>query len=365
MRYRTEDLRSVPIDDVAVALGLQTRRSGTSITTRCTNPSHDDRHPSMSLDSRRNRFKCFACGNTGTPVDLVMQILTLDFPAAADWLGRAFNLSPDSARAPYRNISAPPDRLATPPSRLSQPRLAPTPQLPSPPNQNSSRILDALLSHLGALPRSGTAYLESRGISLATAARARLAFLAAPARTDRFLRTSFSLDDLIASGLYTSPDAARNRPPTFRFFRHPLLFPVVVDGSPVFIQGRRLDGDARPKYLSAGGSIPAPYNADILRSLSPGSRVLIAEGPIDTLTLVDRGYPAVGIFGVENFKSAWVPLFRDLDVVLVLDADPAGRKGTAKLASIFAAAGQRVRSVALPEGADVNAFFTGSVACNP
>ena len=37
---------------------------GISISTNfsCLNPAHEDKHPSMSFDSRRNRCHCFSCG---------------------------------------------------------------------------------------------------------------------------------------------------------------------------------------------------------------------------------------------------------------------------------------------------------------
>lgn len=356
MRYRIEDLKGVPIDELASALGLPAHRSGASTVTRCINPSHDDRHPSMSLDTRRNRFKCFACGNSGSPVDLVMQVLTLDFPAAADWIGRAFALTCTDSDHPLTRTSPPINRRSQPPVSLPPSASSPTT------TPRTIEILETLLAQLGPLSRVGAAYLESRGISLATATRARVVFIVSPGDIDRSLRARFPLEELTASGLYTTPDPRRQKLPVFRFFRHRLLFPILVDGRPVFLQGRRLDGDAKPKYLSAGGTVPAPYNADLLPTLSPGSRVLIAEGPIDALTLLDRGYPAVGIFGVQNFKPAWVSLFRDLEVVLVLDADDAGRKGTEKLAAIFATAGKPVRSVSLPEGTDVNTFFARRLA---
>lgn len=348
MRYRPEDLRSVPIDDLATALGLATRRTGASTVTRCTNSAHDDRHPSMSLDTRRNRFKCFSCGNSGTPVDLVMQVLALDFPAAADWVGRAFGLSDTRTAVPFvaPRASRPPRTF---PKASVLPALVPSPQ--------AIEVLEALLVHLGPLRATGAAYLASRGVSSKTAAAARVGFLATPRETDRFLTSSFSPEALVASGLYAPADPAKKRPIRFRFFQHPLLFPLLLKGRPTFLQGRRLDGDTRPKYLSTGGSIPAPYNVDLLQDLKPGARVLIAEGPIDTLTLVEHGYPAIGIFGVENFKPEWVSLLSHLEVFLALDSDAAGKRGTEKLAALFSATGKRVRFVPLPENTDVNDFF--------
>lgn len=37
---------------------------------RCLNPSHDDTHPSMTLDAKTNRVKCWSCGWSGDVFDL-------------------------------------------------------------------------------------------------------------------------------------------------------------------------------------------------------------------------------------------------------------------------------------------------------
>ncbi|MBQ0162401.1 MAG: hypothetical protein KBS84_04460, partial [Treponema sp.] len=41
---------------------LNAKGINTSTNFSCLNPSHDDKHPSMSFDSRRNRCHCFSCG---------------------------------------------------------------------------------------------------------------------------------------------------------------------------------------------------------------------------------------------------------------------------------------------------------------
>ena len=38
---------------------------------RCIAPAHADKHPSSSIDKKRNRLKCFGCGETFSPIDVV------------------------------------------------------------------------------------------------------------------------------------------------------------------------------------------------------------------------------------------------------------------------------------------------------
>ena len=41
---------------------LNSKGINTSSNFSCLNPAHEDKHPSMSFDSRRNRCHCFSCG---------------------------------------------------------------------------------------------------------------------------------------------------------------------------------------------------------------------------------------------------------------------------------------------------------------
>ena len=41
---------------------LNSKGINTSTNFSCLNPAHEDKHPSMSFDQRRNRCHCFSCG---------------------------------------------------------------------------------------------------------------------------------------------------------------------------------------------------------------------------------------------------------------------------------------------------------------
>ena len=79
----------VTAEDVAHHYGLQFDRSGK----KALCPFHNDKHPSLSF--YRGGFKCFACGKSGSSLDLTMQLLGLDLKGAAARLNDDFHLNLD------------------------------------------------------------------------------------------------------------------------------------------------------------------------------------------------------------------------------------------------------------------------------
>lgn len=79
-KFELQKLRDLPIEGVAERLGLRPERH------KCLCPFHDDHHASLSFSVRRNSFRCFVCGESGGPIDLVMKYLDKDFLDACRWL---------------------------------------------------------------------------------------------------------------------------------------------------------------------------------------------------------------------------------------------------------------------------------------
>ena len=84
-RLELQKLRDLPIEGVAERLGLHVVRH------KALCPFHDDHHASLSFSVRRNSYRCFVCGASGGPIDLVMKYLNKPFLDACRWL----SLSPD------------------------------------------------------------------------------------------------------------------------------------------------------------------------------------------------------------------------------------------------------------------------------
>ena len=85
-RLELQKLRDLPIEGVAERLGLQIVRH------KCLCPFHDDHHASLSFKVSKNTYRCFVCGESGGPIDLVMKYLNKDFLNACRWLADENNI---------------------------------------------------------------------------------------------------------------------------------------------------------------------------------------------------------------------------------------------------------------------------------
>ena len=75
-----QKLRDLPIEQVAERLGLRVSRHKSLC------PFHDDSHPSLSFNLRKNTFRCFVCDAHGGTIDLVMRYRNIGFREACQWL---------------------------------------------------------------------------------------------------------------------------------------------------------------------------------------------------------------------------------------------------------------------------------------
>ena len=85
-RLELQKLRDLPIEGVAERLGLRVVRHKTLC------PFHNDHHASLSFKVSKNMYRCFVCGESGGPIDLVMRYLNKDFLDACRWLADEHNV---------------------------------------------------------------------------------------------------------------------------------------------------------------------------------------------------------------------------------------------------------------------------------
>ena len=87
--------QSVTAREAAELYGIAVGRGGMAC---C--PFHDDRHPSMKVDTR---FHCFGCGADGDVIDFTARLYDLSPKEAAEKLALDFGLAYDSQAPPRRN----------------------------------------------------------------------------------------------------------------------------------------------------------------------------------------------------------------------------------------------------------------------
>jgi len=96
------------------------------------------------------------------------------------------------------------------------------------------------------------------------------------------------------------------------------------------------------------------YNSDDLKGAKD---VIITEGAVDCLTLMEQGFCSVGLPGVKTFVEDWLMYFVGVkNVYVCFDNDEGGKKAVKGLSTFF----DVLRVIELPETKeklDVNKFF--------
>lgn len=80
---------AVDIQDV-ISEFIPLRREGANLVGLC--PFHQDSRPSLKVNPRLNRYKCFVCDAGGDAVEFLMQHQHMTFPEAMEWLGNRYHI---------------------------------------------------------------------------------------------------------------------------------------------------------------------------------------------------------------------------------------------------------------------------------
>jgi len=355
-------LRQLPIEDVARKLGLEPhgRRA------RCLRPDahkNGDRSPSMSFDPGRNIFRCWVCtGVGGDTISLAMLALNSDFKTACGWLSENFGVS-------RLKLGLAGSSVAASPPRSPAPRPNPEPGIEEP-SAEVCAVYEDVIARSRITPAAWR-YCKRRGWPYTILEKLGIKAIANPDRMFRTLVEAHGLDLLLRAGIAAHPKDERtgdpdvSRPPYFRFWKWPLLFPFRSrkTGRIVYLQARHFGTKPTTgrddRWQNVGGRISVLWNDPALGQLKPRDRVYLTEGIPDGLTLVAQGLPAVSFLGVGNLRDALIRELAPFDVVIAAQTDKASQKLIIDLGPRFAALGVRGIVKRLPSGTkDVNVFFT-------
>ena len=237
-KYELQKLRDLPIEGVAERLGLQVTRH------KCLCPFHDDHHASMSFKVSRNTFRCFVCGASGGPIDLVMKYLNKPFREACQWLQTL--------------PSAPPCR------------------------EGNGYSCNGIYS---------SPYREGSGMGLFDALRfAR--YFERPWLNDeakRFLFDERRIDPRVVRWCRLTSWKDKQGVPWLQIPYYDR------EGKLIGIQNRNLVKGALPRFRFPQGAECGIYNLPVLKLLKPGDELFITEGCSDCWAMLSAGHKAIAI----------------------------------------------------------------------
>ena len=317
-----------------VAPYVKLRRAGRSLIGLC--PFHNEKTPSFHVSLERGSYHCFGCGEGGDMFSFIEKAEGLDFKAALTMLAERAGV-----RAEY--------------SAGGQER-----------RDRSERLREAMnraaAFYAGKLPGSpAEVYAKRRGLSEKTIGEWSLGF--APdtwrALLEALQADGFTIQELLAAGLIKEADGKAGT--YYDRFRNRLIFPIRdAQGRVVAFTGRALSNDDAAKYLNSPET-DLYHKSDILFGLDRAKDAirtrgftLLVEGQVDVLHCHQAGFEnAVALSGTA-FTGKHVALMKRYsdNLMLALDADPAGLKASANAALSALREGIRVKAARLPLGQD-------------
>lgn len=307
----------------------------------CPFPDHNEKTPSFTVASDKPLFYCFGCGKKGSILDFIMQINSMSFTEAVEYLAKEENLTPE-----YENDSGS-GRSRSYSSKNTLYEIN---------RQSANFYYRCLLKNKEAL-----SYLYNRGIEESAIKTFGLGYSPSDNSLYKFLvQKGFKREDIIASSL-----ARSNERGVYDYFRDRIMCPIQdVTGHVVGFGGRVMRKGQEPKYLNSPETPvfiknSTLYNLNRAKGFISGQPLIMVEGYMDVIALFDRGVKNVcatlGTALGENHAKL-IKRFTN-DVILCYDGDAAGRNAALSKSSILENNGLSVKVLVLPDEHDPDSYI--------
>ena len=310
-------------------------RAGKSLRGLC--PFHKEKTPSFHVSPERGTWHCFGCGLGGDGFSFIEKIEGVDFKGALKVLAEKAGVTIEYSKGGNREDTSKKERLLALMGRASE-------------------------WYAGKLSKSpAETYAKKRGLSKETIAAWRLGYAPDAWRDllEALSAEGYTTEELLAAGLIKEADGKRGT--YYDRFRNRLMFPIRdAAGRVVAFTGRALSADDPAKYLNSPET-ELYHKSDILFGMDRAKDAvrtrkftMLVEGQMDVILAHQAGFEnAVALSGtaLSDRHLGLMKRFSE-NLMLVLDADPAGLTATARSSALALHAGLRVKAARLPVGKD-------------
>jgi len=314
---------------------VKLRRAGRSLVGLC--PFHKEKTGSFHVSLERGSWHCFGCGQGGDGFSFIEKIEGVDFKGALKILAEKAGVTIEYSGGGNREDASKKERLLALMSRASEWYASKFPKSPAEAYAKKRGLTDETITvwRLGHAPEAWRELLEA------------------------LTAEGFTTAELLAAGLIKEADG---KPGTYYDrFRNRLMFPIRdAAGRVVAFTGRALATDDLAKYLNSPET-DLYHKSEILFGMDRAKDAIrvrkftmLVEGQIDVLHAHQAGFTnAVALSGtaLTDRHLALMKRYSE-NLMLVLDADPAGLTATARSAALALYAGLRVKAARLPKGKD-------------
>ena len=319
-KYDIQKLRELDILQVADLLGMGLRNK------RALCIHHDDHHPSLAFNVRKNTCHCYSCGFSSDTIGLVRERLNLGFSEACRWLADHFDVYiADEHRDTHRKDVK---KAVT----ASERRMA----------SLRAHFAETHVSH----GHPSSAYVAKASVDVEFYQQMfRQMHLSESGRRFLFEERLLSPEALkVCQIVSTEQSVCMARVGRGVFDGPSLIFPYFdQEGRLVSVQSRYLGkkrpessfdmnkvslDEAKPKEIPrfkfAPGSHRMIYGLDRLKNYPPDEPLLITEGPSDCWTALTLGIHAIAIPSATLFDRRFQGLLAGRNLHIFPDQDEAG-----------------------------------------
>jgi DNA primase len=311
---------------------IKLERAGKNFKARC--PFHNEKTPSFMVSPDRGTYHCFGCSRGGDIFSFVEEFERTDFKGALKVLA-------ERAGVPLKPIN--------PKEKNEQDRLFDTLE------EATEFFVQNLQKN-----KSAQEYLKERGLKEETITEWKLGFIPDEWRLlkNHLKERGYTEKELLDAGLIKKSTKGGE---LYDTFRGRIIFPIFDSASRVVgFSGRVFENDSEAKYLNSPDG-PLFNKSKLLygfehakTSIRTYSFCILVEGQMDVLLAQQAGF--TNTLGIQG--TALTPHHTDIlnrfteNVVIALDADPAGLESTKKSALQGLVRGMDVKIAELPQGTD-------------
>lgn len=310
-------------------------------------PFHTEKTPSFTVSPDKQIYYCFGCGAGGNVFKFLMETQSLSFVEAVKKLAGRYGVSLPEVKG---------DKGSS--ERETVLGL----------NNLAAEYFASLLQDK-VIGKPARDYIASRHLDKETVARYQIGWTSPEWRDlSAWLqkKSRCSLAQIEKAGLVKRKEPDADIESCYDRFRNRLVFPLKdIHGDTIGFAGRLIAEENGPKYLNSpetllykkGNSL---FGLNLAReAIRKENRVLLVEGYFDQIRAWQHGIKNVVATCGTALTSSQVSLLKNhtLNVVLVFDADPAGKAATEKGYDLLLEQGMNVKVLALPEGHDPDSYI--------
>ena len=322
------------------------KRSGANYIGLC--PFHQDNHPSLSVSSTKQIFKCFSCGHSGNVVSFLMDHEHISYPEALKYLARKYGIE-------VVEKEETPEEAA---QRMHSESLLIV-------NEAAQKFYQDVLWDPERSHMIGLGYFRQRGFTDETIRHFGLGY--APAGFDTFtkyaLENGYKEDYLVETGLCTKHEDGRL---SDRFYER-VMFPIYSLGGKVIAFGGRIMSAEKKaaKYVNSKESSIYSKSRSTLyglfqakNAIARQDKCIMVEGYADVISMHQRGIENVVASSGTALTDGHISLVKRFTkrITFIYDSDAAGIKASMRGIDMVLEAGMEVKVVLLPDGEDPDSF---------